>query len=143
MLETARALGIDVGQGGDLRALARATLEREPAVLILDNLETPLDADEPGTSALVSEWAGLPGVALAATIRRKDRPLGPRWREALEVKPLGGGDARKVFLEIAGRKFENDPRLVEFLKELEGVPLAIELLAKFVPNQSRTERALG
>jgi tetratricopeptide (TPR) repeat protein len=63
------------------------------------------------------------------TLRRGQQPGGVAWREPIEVKPLGREDAKSVFLAIAGGRHAADRQLDELLKALDGVPLAIELLA--------------
>ena len=51
------------------------------------------------------------------------------WRDALQATPLSGDDPRRLFLAIAGASHENDAHLSRLLAALDGMPLAIELLA--------------
>ena len=104
-------------------------LAAAPAALALDNLETPWQVATLETEAALAELAAVPGVALAVTFRRGHQPGGPAWRPADAIRPLGGEDARRVFLAIAGHRHAADLRLGNLLTALDGVPLAIELLA--------------
>jgi tetratricopeptide (TPR) repeat protein len=123
----AAVLGIPVGQAGIGNVIAH--LADSPAALALDNLETPWEAETLETEALLAQLAAAPGSSLAVTLRRGHQPGGVGWREPIEVKPLGRDDAKRVFLAIAGSKHGGDALLGELLTALDGVPLAIELLA--------------
>ena len=78
---------------------------------------------------MLAKLAAVPGLSLAVTLRGGNRPAGVPWRDAIEVKPLGSEDARRVFLAIAGKTHATDAHLDHLLAALDGVPLAIELLA--------------
>jgi hypothetical protein len=51
------------------------------------------------------------------------------WRDALQVAPLSGDDPKRLFLAIAGAKHRKDRHLSRLLVALDGMPLAIELMA--------------
>ena len=104
-------------------------LAGQPAALALDNLETPWEAETLETEALLAELAAVPGLSLTVTLRSRNRPGGVAWREAVEVVPLSSEDAKRVFLAIAGDKHAADAHLGDLLAALDGVPLAIELMA--------------
>jgi tetratricopeptide (TPR) repeat protein len=123
----AAVLGLPVEQARIGAVVAR--LAASPAALALDNLETPWAAETLETEAVLAELAAVPGASLAVTLRRGQQPGGVAWREPVEVRPLGTEDARRVFLAIAGNRHAVDPRLGDLLTALDGVPLAIELLA--------------
>jgi hypothetical protein len=123
----AAALGLPVGQARTGAVAAR--LAERPAALALDNLETPWGAETLESEALLAELAAVPGVSLAVTLRRGHQPGGVAWRAPVEIRPLGPADSRRVFLAVAGSKHAADPRLGNLLSALDGVPLAIELLA--------------
>jgi tetratricopeptide (TPR) repeat protein len=123
----AAVLGLPVEQARIGAVVGR--LAASPAALALDNLETPWAAETLETEAVLAELAGVPGASLAVTLRRGQQPGGVAWREPVEVRPLGTEDARRVFLAIAGNRHAADPRLGDLLTALDGVPLAIELLA--------------
>jgi tetratricopeptide (TPR) repeat protein len=123
----APVLGLPVEQARIDAVVAR--LAASPAALALDNLETPWSAETLETEALLAELAAVPGASLAVTLRWGQQPGGVAWREPIEVRPLGTEDARRVFLAIAGNRHAADPRLGDLLTALDGVPLAIELLA--------------
>ena len=124
---TAAVLGIAADQvnlGSVIGQLAKS-----PAALALDNLETPWEAEPLEVEPLLAQLAAVPGLSLAVTVRGRNRPAGPAWREAIVVEPLGRQDAKRVFLAIVDNKHAADPHLGDLLAALDGVPLAIELLA--------------
>jgi tetratricopeptide (TPR) repeat protein len=113
-----------------LRAAAPA-----PTLVVLDNAETPWEADLAAGSTAVEEafarLAELPGVRLAASLRGFELPGTAAWRPLL-VEPLPEEAARALFLDAAGLEGEHyrtDPELPRLLARLDGLPLAIELVA--------------
>jgi hypothetical protein len=126
-VELAQMLGIPVG--AHMRDQVRSHLTEFPAALVLDNLETPWEADPLNVEELLRELASLPSIALVVALRGRQRPLGPNWRESVTVTPLSIDDARRLFLAIAGALFEADSRLGDLLTALDGIPLAVELMA--------------
>lgn len=124
-------IGVDLSleAGLHLSAKVQRHLAEAPAVLVLDNLETPWDQEQLETEEVLKELSGIESLALAATIRGSSRPLGVAWRDALQIAPLSGDDPKRLFLAIAGAKHEKDPHLSRLLVALDGMPLAIELMA--------------
>ncbi len=121
----ATALGADPKAGmNGIRARLAA-----PALLLLDNFETPWEAEPDDTEALLRDLAALPGVVLLASLRGAESPRRPDWSHRLDVRPLSPEPARALFLRIAHRIHPDDPDLDPLLRELGGLPLAIELLA--------------
>lgn len=104
-------------------------LEDSPAVLALDNFETPWEHDPEAVEELLGELAGIPGVALVVALRGEQRPFGPSWREAIHAGPLDPVAARSAFLAVAGERYEADPDLDPLLVGLDGLALAVVLLA--------------
>lgn len=104
-------------------------LEEAPAALALDNFETPWEQDTAAVEELLAELAAVSGLALVVALRGEQRPFGPDWREALRAEPLDPKTARDVFLSFAGEQFRDDPNLDALLSELDGLALAVVLLA--------------
>jgi tetratricopeptide (TPR) repeat protein len=104
-------------------------LEAAPAVLALDNLETPWERETTEVEELLSELAAVPGLALAVALRGGQRPFGPSWREAIHAGPLDPQSARNAFLAVAGERFQDDLDLDPLLLDLDGLALAVVLLA--------------
>jgi len=123
----AASLGTEFAPG--LIGNVAQALGEAPAAVALDNLETPWEADTRPTEAVLSAIANIPGVALLVSLRGANRPGGVVWREAIGVRPLEGEDPRELFLGIAGAKHAGDKRLKDLLLALDGLPLAIELMA--------------
>lgn len=106
-----------------------SVLEAAPAVLALDNFETPWERETTEVEELLSELAAIPGLALAVALRGGQRPFGPSWREAIHAGPLDHESARSGFLAVAGERFQDDPDLYPLLLDLDGLALAVVLLA--------------
>lgn len=100
--------------------------------LVIDNAETPLDSDAQGTEELLAIFAAIELLALIVVIRGHRRPRGVRWRSSVEPRRLEDAAAREVFLAVSGKPaFGDDPRLPNLLAVLDGVPLAITLMARY------------
>jgi tetratricopeptide (TPR) repeat protein len=126
----ARVLGIAITPNLEPQVLAELMSGR--AALVLDNAETPLDADREPVEALLSAIASIESLALVVTIRGKARPPAVAWGATLEVKPLIESAAQEAFIAASGKpKFAGDPHLPPLLSVLEGVPLAITLMGRF------------
>jgi tetratricopeptide (TPR) repeat protein len=123
------ATAVGVAPGPDRVAETLTALAAEPGVLVLDNVETPWEADTEGTERVLAQLAGIAELRLLVTMRGAQRPFGVPWRESVLLPPLGVADGRRVFLAVAGQRFADDPYLDELVVAQDGVPLAIELLA--------------
>jgi len=123
----AEGLGIELNLQIEHSILTR--LEAAPALLALDNLETPWHADTLPVEAALNRLAAVPGLGLVASIRGQGRPMGLAWRAPFALTPLNDVEAKNVFLAIAGDHLREDNNLNPLLGALEGLPLAITLLA--------------
>jgi hypothetical protein len=133
----AQTLGLGPGARPDERVFAE--LERNPAVLVLDNLETSWEADRRGTEAFLRNLAGIGKTALVVTLRGLERPLGINWRDAVNVQPLSPPHSREAFLKIAGSKHAADPNLGGVLEAVDHLPLAVTLLAYLAQSEPNLE----
>lgn len=130
--------------GPDPAAQVLAGLSQAPALLVLDNGETPWQADAAGSEAAFAQLACVPGLKLIVSIRGQVVPLGVAWRKATpELQPLPPDDARILFLSIADTVPGDDPDLPELLKLVDGLPLAITLLAHLAEGEQRVAVILG
>jgi tetratricopeptide (TPR) repeat protein len=125
-----RSLDLTSGSGNSVK-LVLDSLEREPALVVLDNAETPWEGDD---RLKVEEFLGMLSRcrrgALVVSVRGEELPIGVSWsNEGLGLHRLDEEEARKAFLYIAGEKFAADPRLADLCAALDGVPLAITLMA--------------
>ncbi|QJE72566.1 tetratricopeptide repeat protein [Aerophototrophica crusticola] len=127
-----QALGLEVGPDPMPRTLA--ALAAQPTLLILDNAETPWEAETLGTEEALSELGTVPGVGLILSIRRNAAPAGLAW-ERVSLIPLHPDEARALFLEIAGKGLANDKNLPTLLKAVDGIPLALTLLAHLAQGE--------
>ena len=133
----AAELGV-IGDGSPGSAVERvcSVLGSALAVVVLDNFETPWNADPLPTEELLRTIAAIPQVGLAVSSRGTGRPAGLRWRDFAMISPLVLADARRLFLTVAGTGVAADPRLDELLAGLDGVPLAVELMAYAAQGES-------
>lgn len=124
------ALGERTSEDRAARALRR--LAQAPCLLVLDNLETPWEAagQGPATGEALAQLAAVPGLRLVASIRGSERPGAVAWRGPGEIAPLAAADARALFLAVAGEPHASDPDLDALLRVLDGLPLAIDLMAR-------------
>ena len=121
------ALGLPPGQ--EPWAAIDAALRTAPALLLLDNLETPWDAHPTAIEDLLARLARIPGRALMVSLRSGAVPPRPAWGTRLEahrlVPPHDGDLLRAIAADIP----PDDPLLPDVLRALDGWPLAIELFA--------------
>ena len=127
------ALADELGVAPDesIRALEhriRAVLGAGPGVLVLDNFETPWHQDAVRVEELLRVVGTFPALALTMSARGTARPTGLRWQDFPVVRPLPLGDARSLFLNVAGSNFASDRDLKGLREALDGMPLAVELL---------------
>ncbi|WP_056494560.1 ATP-binding protein [Methylobacterium sp. Leaf111] len=126
--------------GGGSFQDAIGLLGDRPALLVLDNLETPWEASPEGVDGVVGDLLDA-GFTLLASMRGLDRPRGVAWN-AIGLNPLGTDPSRELFLAIADRISVRDADLAVLLEELGGVPLAIELVAHQAAAFARVEPIL-
>jgi tetratricopeptide (TPR) repeat protein len=132
----AAELGVTAeGPAGTLQGRITAVLVERPGVIVLDNFETPWTADPLPVEDLLRAMAAVPGARLAVSARGTARPAGLRWGDFAMLSPLPLADARRLFLAVAGPGFGADPRLDELLAELDGVPLAVQLMGYAAQGQ--------
>ena len=133
-------LAAELGVSGDgppgtlLRRIC-AVLGAGMAVVVLDNFETPWTADPLPVEELLRTLGSVPQAAVTVSARGTARPAGLRWRDFAMLGPLPMVDARRLFLAVAGTGFAADPRLDGLLVELDGVPLAVELMGYAAQGQ--------
>lgn len=131
----AAELGLIGDAPGSLLSRVRAVLGAHPGVVVLDNFETTWIEDPVATEELLRAIGAIPRTALAVTIRGTARPAGLRWHDFAMLSPLPATEARRLFLAVAGPRFEADPLPDDLLAGLDGVPLAIELLGYAAQGQ--------
>ncbi|MGD0334467.1 MAG: tetratricopeptide repeat protein [Xanthobacteraceae bacterium] len=122
------ALGLDPATAGFDVALD--FLGRAPGLLVLDNLETPWDGARGEIEALLGHLHRVPSLAILASVRGNEPPGGLRWTRQKTMHPLEWPHDRELFLDIAQKIKPEDPALEPLLKELGGIPLAVELTAQ-------------
>lgn len=125
-----------------LRAEIRNALREAPMLLAFDNAETPLDSEPVRVREFLKELEGEPHVTLVVNRRGRaeiglNRPVYFR-----DLRKLDEAAARQLFLERANGHlmtgngvpeidYSKDAQLHELLKELDGHPLSIQLVAAY------------
>ncbi len=134
----AHVLGVALGD--HLRNRVVSFLRSGRCVLVLDNFESVADGDPVGAAELVAQLRSGPGqVALGIGYRGAGLPVGIVDVAEIRLGPLPREAAVEVFGAVAGARHRADPDLSPLLADLDGVPLAIVLLATL----ARTEPRLG
>jgi tetratricopeptide (TPR) repeat protein len=124
----ARDVRLPLGEGLETR-LFDLLESGGPRLLVLDNAETPLlNEDRHATEALLRQLAAVKSLAVAATLRGVV-PLGPGWRKPIHLRRLDEEAGRLTFLEHTSGLFADDPALPGLVRDLDGWPLAVVLLA--------------
>ena len=139
--EIARAVGLDPGLELENRLLAE--LAREPVLLVLDGVTVPWELDTASTEEVLTTLSRTYGAALVISLDEIGRPVGPLWRRSILVPRLDTSDARVLFMTCSSPRFANDPLLADLLVVLEGIPMAIELLAHTVDDAADLSEIWG
>ena len=150
--EVARAVGLRPEPGEQVIDALRDRFGAEQVLLLFDNCEHVIDAAANAVGPLL---AGCPGVTVLATSRE---PLSLAGEVTWSIPALsmsaqpdhpsdtGGSDAVELFLAVANRAVPDlvldgdEPAAVaEICQRLDGLPLAIELVAPWVRSLSPTQ----
>jgi tetratricopeptide (TPR) repeat protein len=128
----AEALGLRPQQ--PLLPAVCAFVGQASGVLALDNLETPWEGELEETEKLLLALKAAPNLALVISLRGAQRPAG-LGAKSIRVPQLDEAAATDLFCQIADAKHD-DPSLAPLLALLDGVPLAITLLAHVAEGAS-------
>ncbi len=122
----AAAIGLEKAAREDAVLLR---LGEAPALLVLDNLETPWHRDRDATEALLRRLRAEPAIALIASLRSDDT-MGDMWDKWLKLTVLDRDTARRAFRTTANRDYPDGEDLDFFLDRTGCIPLGIYLTAK-------------
>jgi hypothetical protein len=109
------ACGLDPRSARFEHALAHLA-KVAPALLVLDNLETPLAADPRTVEDDLLRLAQIEGLAMVVSRRGTEPPGGPDWVALDPLLPLRPDPSREPFLRWAPRIRLDDPDLAPLLK---------------------------
>ncbi|KAJ6486261.1 hypothetical protein DFH09DRAFT_1291617 [Mycena vulgaris] len=137
-IELAGIIGSHLGlkSSKDITKAVLGTLcNRNPCLLILDNLETvwePMESRS-GVEQLLSRLSEIPHLALIITMRGAERPAEVRWtRPFLQpLKPLSDDAAWKTFVDIAADSHDSK-EITQLLAFTDNMPLAVDIMAHLV-----------
>jgi hypothetical protein len=105
-----------------------------PKLVILDNLETPLERDGPAVEAALDRLFAIPGLTLILTVRGPT-PRCPAARVLEDIQAMSADEGRELFLKWARAISPSDPDLGALLTALDGHALSIVLLARLSEGQ--------
>ncbi|KZO91483.1 hypothetical protein CALVIDRAFT_505610, partial [Calocera viscosa TUFC12733] len=129
ILALASALGLQQ-DGGARQAVIHYLSSFKYVLLALDNFETAWDSDDrTEVEALLTEFAAVSSLSLFVTMRGALRPAGVDWTDRI-LNPLGSlsiDAARDMWMRIAKKA---DSKVDDLLRLLDGLPLAIMLMAQ-------------
>jgi DNA-binding SARP family transcriptional activator/tetratricopeptide (TPR) repeat protein len=128
-----------IAPGANLLNRTLDGLASTPGVLVLDNAETPWQADTARLEELLEELADVDGLRLVVAMRLGVPPLRPSWAHVERVGPLEPEPAAALFATIAGMSDDVD-RVASLIAAVDRVPLAVELLAFAAQTESSLER---
>jgi len=129
VVQLTSTLGLD--PAGDIPSLLRRVegfTTESPVVAILDNAEDVFDADFDSAQHLLQLLAQRRGLTLLLTLRGASPTLVESYVIS-DLEPLDEPASKSAFVAVAQGEFGDDPRLGELLRELDGHPLSIELIA--------------
>ncbi|WP_308199036.1 tetratricopeptide repeat protein [Saccharothrix sp. S26] len=126
MDKTALVLGVALGEHVRNRVLG--FLAAGPAVVVWDNFETLTDTDPTGAGELLAQLRGV-RTAVVGVGSRGALPTEVVPAVKVRLGPLSAPVAVELFLAVAGGHLHRDPHLADLVAGLDGVPLAITLLA--------------
>jgi tetratricopeptide (TPR) repeat protein len=123
-------LGVQQPELGVLHSLGQG-----PTLLILDNFETPWEADTVEVEAWLGSLSEVPGLCMLVTVRGVQRPMLAHWHKTVEPRRLDVGTSVQLFNDLAGKDFSSDVHLQQLLEAVDHVPLAITLLAPLAEGE--------
>ncbi|KAJ7884449.1 P-loop containing nucleoside triphosphate hydrolase protein, partial [Mycena leptocephala] len=116
------------------RAIVQHFLDNGPAILVLDNMETPWESLS--TRAKVEEFLSLltdvPHLALLITMRGAEHPGKVKWTRPFlpPLEPISARASRQTFVDIADEPMTSEePALAQLIELTGNLPLAITLMA--------------
>ncbi|KAF9445563.1 TPR-like protein [Macrolepiota fuliginosa MF-IS2] len=118
-------------------------LRQRPCLLVFDNLETLWDPlhTRSAIESFLSEISSIPTVNLLITLRGSQHPAGVEWSRLLPpLKPLELRSARALFSKISRKP--DDSCVVDLIKAIDCVPLAVTLLAHLAAVHDVTPESL-
>ncbi|KZO90401.1 hypothetical protein CALVIDRAFT_394907 [Calocera viscosa TUFC12733] len=116
---------------------------KAPVLLVLDNFETPWDsADQDGVESVLAHLDTAKNLSFVVTMRGTKRPGCVKWSHPAltALEPVDLLTARTIYLENGGQDGDG---LDNLLEALDGLPLAIVLLAYHGQNRSPAELAVA
>ncbi|KAJ7592513.1 P-loop containing nucleoside triphosphate hydrolase protein, partial [Mycena floridula] len=126
-----KALGVPQDSNNILHDILTHLRSSPRVLLLLDNFETPWNANEARSDVarILQDIEGIPHVALLVTMRGSHAPCeGITWTER-KAEALAPDASRQLFTQI-DNKADEDPDLPQLLDLLCHMPLAITLMAR-------------
>ena len=127
----ASSLGVKNSQGDALASVMEKLRSEVPSMLLLDGGETFWfdEGIQPHAQTILQHICSVRTLTLLLTIRGAERPNITLWAPLPLLGPLSLQDARQAFCAIA-TDINPDASLDRLLKQVDCVPLAVNLLAR-------------
>ncbi|KAF5368549.1 hypothetical protein D9758_002303 [Tetrapyrgos nigripes] len=110
--------------------------EQQPyRLLLLDNFETPWNADEEEVERILRNLADIPRLSILITMRANQPPTDQKW-EVEVLKPVDVEASAKIYTKIYPDTSEE--QLFELLDAIGHLPLAVTLLANYARTSQTT-----
>lgn len=114
--------------------------KRKRTIVVLDNFETTWEpqASRQKIEDFLVELDGIGSLTLVITLRGSERPAGPAWSHPFlpPLSQLAEDAAHQTFFAIANASDDHMRTVTQLLSNLDGLPLAITLLANIAQYES-------
>ncbi|EJD43152.1 hypothetical protein AURDEDRAFT_167834 [Auricularia subglabra TFB-10046 SS5] len=135
------ALGVLGNDDDTTRKKVQEVLAGHDVLIVLDNFESAWEDDRTrgDSEESLTFLTGSCGVTVVVTLRGSARPRGVPWARPFlpPLRPLADSAAYQLFISIADRsENETEKHLSGLLEQLDGVPLAVVLLASLAQYES-------
>ncbi|TFK37270.1 P-loop containing nucleoside triphosphate hydrolase protein [Crucibulum laeve] len=114
---------------------------KEPALMILDNFETPWEIPEHRSKVenFLALLANISSLSIVLTMRGIERPGNIRWTRPFlaPLEPLADDATEEIFRDITDIN-DDDPDLMKLLKLTDNLPLAVTLMAHLAESETCT-----
>ena len=133
------ALALGVGKSPFPEDVVSATLERDPTLLVIDDVEVLYHTGHEEVESLLMALSSLQAVALVLVFRGMESDQRFRWAQPIRVQPFAPSEACEAFLQAGGTRHMHDSLIPSLLESVGYVPYAVVLLGKLSQNEANLD----